>query len=263
MVLSDFVRSTLQIPLRERLMFAVDVPSMDEAKAIVTELGDGVVFYKLGLEIFMSGQYYELLSWMRDRGKKIFADLKFFDIPQTVGSAVRQLRGRGASLVTVHAGNDAILDAAVGAAADESSASSLGILAVTILTSFSQADVDAMGISMTVSNVVLSRAKRAQERGCAGVVASGHETARLRRECGSDLIIVNPGIRPADPATLRTAGASGGKDDQKRTVDVETAFRSGADYIVVGRPIRTAPDKRAAAEAIQETIARVFCDTGS
>ena len=236
--------SSVKIPPRERLMFAVDVPTIDEAKAIVTELGDSVVFYKLGLEIFMSGRYDELLDWMRAHGKKIFADLKFFDIPQTVASAVRQLRGRGATFVTVHAGNDAILQAAV-EAADGQPGEPLGILAVTILTSFSQADVAAMGIAGDVSSVVASRAKRAMACGCAGVIASGHETARLRAECGPEFFIVNPGIRPA---TSRPS------DDQRRTVDVETAFRSGADYIVVGRPIKSAPDRRAAAEAIQATI---------
>jgi orotidine-5'-phosphate decarboxylase len=240
--------STLPVSPRERLMFAMDVPSIDEAKAIATELGDSVVFYKLGLEIFMSGGYFELLSWMRDRGKRIFADLKFYDVPQTVGSAVKQLRGRGASFVTVHGGNDAILEAAVSAAADASSPESLRILAVTVLTSFSQQDVEAMGIHANVSDVVLDRATRAKQIGCGGVIASGHEVSRLRRECG-DLILVIPGIRPAVDRP---------DDDQKRTVDVETAFRSGADYIVVGRPIKGALDRRAAAESIQETIARVF-----
>jgi orotidine-5'-phosphate decarboxylase len=231
-------------------MFAVDVPSIDEAKKIVVELGDSVVFYKLGLEIFMSGRYYELLEWLKDRGKKVFADLKFYDVPQTVGSAVKQLRGRGASFVTVHSGNDAILEAAVAAATDgQPSPEPLRVLAVTVLTSFSQQDVEAMGISQNVSDVVLSRAKRAQQLGCGGVIASGHEVGRLRGECG-DLILVIPGIRPADPA--RPA------DDQKRTVDVETAFTTGADYIVVGRPIKNAHDRRAAAEAIQTSIAGVF-----
>jgi len=230
-------------------MFAVDVPSVDEAKRIVIELGDSVVFYKLGLEIFMSGRYYELLEWLRDRGKKVFADLKFYDVPQTVGSAVKQLRGRGASFVTIHSGNDAILEAAVAAAApQETDTAPLRILAVTVLTSFSQQDVEAMGIAQNVSDVVLARARRAQQLGCGGVIASGHEVSRLRTECG-DLILVIPGIRPA---TNRPA------DDQKRTVDVETAFTNGADYIVVGRPIKSAPDRRAAAEAIQTTIAGVF-----
>ena len=236
-------------------MFAVDVPSVDEAKQIIVDLGDSVVFYKLGLEIFMSGRYYELLDWLRDRGKKVFADLKFYDVPQTVGSAVKQLRGRGASFVTVHGGNDAILDAAVAAATDtggqgsrEDSDGPLRILAVTVLTSFSQQDVEAMGIRQSLSDVVLARAKRAQQLGCGGVIASGHEVSFLRSQCG-DLILVIPGIRPA---------TNGPADDQKRTVDVETAFTSGADYIVVGRPIKNAPDRRAAAEAIQTTIAGVF-----
>jgi len=238
-------------------MFAVDVPSIDEAKKIVVELGDSVVFYKLGLEIFMSGRYFELLEWLRDRSKKVFADLKFYDVPQTVGSAIKQLRGRGASFVTVHSGNDAILEAAVAGAREASGpggggarrdADPLRVLAVTVLTSFSQQDVEAMGITGRVSDVVLARAKRAQQLGCGGVIASGHEVSRLRGECG-DLILVIPGIRPA----VDRPG-----DDQKRTVDVETAFTSGADYIVVGRPIKSAPDRRAAAEAIQSTIAGVF-----
>jgi orotidine-5'-phosphate decarboxylase len=251
------VLSRLNIPPRERLMFAVDVPSVDEAKRIVIELGDSVVFYKLGLEIFMSGRYYELLDWLRDRGKKVFADLKFYDVPQTVGSAVKQLRGRGASFVTVHSGNDAILEAAV-AAAQEASTEPLRILAVTVLTSFSQQDVEAMGIRQNVSDVVLTRAKRAQQLGCGGVIASGHEVGRLRNECG-DLVLVIPGIRPAlDRPTDRGEGPPGARDDQKRIVDVETAFTNGADYIVVGRPIKGAPDRRAAAEAIQTTIAGVF-----
>ncbi len=230
-------------------MFAVDVPSIDEAKRIVTELGDSVAFYKLGLEIFMSGGYYELVAWLRERGKKIFADLKFYDVPQTVGSAVKQLRGRGASFVTVHSGNDAILEAAVAASAQGESAEPLRVLAVTVLTSFSQRDVEALGIQTNVSDVVLSRAKSAMRIGCSGVIASGLEASRLRQACGDDLIIVVPGIRPI---------ANRVEDDQKRTVDVETAFRNGADYIVVGRPIKSAPDKRAAAESVQETIARVF-----
>ena len=248
-------------------MFAVDVPSIDEAKKIVVELGDSVIFYKLGLEIFMSGRYYDLLDWLRDRGKRVFADLKFYDVPQTVGSAVQQLRGRGASFVTVHSGNDAILEAAVaGAQATDSRGQGpreetedpLRILAVTVLTSFSQQDVEAMGIAQNVSDVVLARAKRAQQLGCGGVIASGHEVSRLRGECG-DLILVIPGIRPAlDRPGDRGEGAPGVKDDQKRTVDVETAFTSGADYIVVGRPIKSAHDRRAAAEAIQTTIAGVF-----
>src|SRR5262245_37455241 len=165
------------IPVRERLIFAVDVPSVDEAKALVTELGDSVVFYKLGLEIFMSGGYFELLEWLRQRGKKVFADLKLFDIPQTVGSAVKQLVGRGASFLTVH-GNDAIMSAAVAArnaGAGASSGETLKILAVTVLTSLDQGDIEALGFQTNVADLVLSRAKRAIEIGCDGVISSGLE----------------------------------------------------------------------------------------
>lgn len=248
--------SSNPIPVRERLIFALDVPSTDGAKKMVAELGESVVFYKLGLEIFMAGGYFELVEWLRARGKKVFVDLKFFDVPQTVGSAVKQLRGRGASFVTVH-GNDAMLAAAVAARGRPEEASgarsageeALRVLAVTVLTSLDQRDMKALGFQTSVPELVLSRASRALDIGCDGVISSGLEARRLREAYGSGLLVVVPGIRPVVNRT---------EDDQKRTVDVEEAFVNGADYIVVGRPIKQAPDKRAAAEAIQTTIARLF-----
>ena len=231
----------------------MDVPSPDEAKRIADELGDSVLFYKLGLELFMSGGCFELLDWLRSKGKKVFVDLKFFDVPQTVMSAVRQLRGRGASFVTVH-GNDDILAAAVlgrGApgAGSVGPAEHLGILAVTVLTSLDQHDIEALGFQTSVSDLVLSRARRALEIGCDGVISSGLEVKRLRQEHREGFLIVVPGIRPV---------VNRAEDDQKRTVDVEDAFLDGADYIVVGRPIKSAPDRRQAAEAIQARIGRLF-----
>jgi orotidine-5'-phosphate decarboxylase len=242
------------IPSRERLIFALDVPTGQEARDLVNELGDSVLFYKLGLEIFMGGQYFELLDWLRGQGKKVFVDLKFFDVPQTVASAVKQLRGRGASFITVH-GNDGILAAAVEARGREEpadalpSAERLRVLAVTVLTSLDQGDIEALGFQTNIPDLVLSRAKRALQIGCDGVISSGLEAKRLREEHGTGLVIVVPGIRPV---------VNRAEDDQKRTVDVEQAFLNGADYIVVGRPIKNAPDKRQAAEAIQGTIARIF-----
>ena len=233
--------STNPIPVRERL----DVASVDEAKALVTDLEDSVVFYKVGLELFMTGGYFELVEWLQERGKKVFVDLKLFDVPQTVGSAVRQLRGRGASFVTVH-GNDDILAAAVEARGSTNDGPR--VLAVTVLTSLDQHDIEALGFQTNVSDLVLSRAKRAMEIGCDGVISSGLEARRLREERRTGFLIVVPGIRPV----VNRA------DDQKRTVDVEQAFRNGADHIVVGRPIKNAANKREAAEAIQATIARVF-----
>jgi orotidine-5'-phosphate decarboxylase len=246
--------STKKIPPRERLIFALDLPSVDDARRLVEELGDSVLFYKLGLEIFMAGGYFELIDWLRERGKKVFVDLKFFDVPQTVASAVRQLRGHGVSFATVH-GNDQILAAAVKArdgdgSATEASRDPLKILAVTVLTSLDRHDIEALGFQTDVAALVLSRAQRAMQIGCDGVISSGLEAKRLRQERGPGFLIVVPGIRPVDNVL----------DDQKRTVDVEEAFLNGADYIVVGRPIKQAADRRGAAEAIQRTIARIFGD---
>jgi orotidine-5'-phosphate decarboxylase len=247
------ILSDKTIPARERLIFAVDVPSVDEAQRLVEELGDSVLFYKLGLEIFMAGGYFELIEWLRAKGKKIFVDLKFFDVPQTVGSAVRQLGGRGVSFATVH-GNDQILAAAVKARDDANRSNSgergaLKILAVTVLTSLDRHDIEALGFQTDVATLVLSRAQRAMQIGCDGVISSGLEAKRLREERGPGFLIVVPGIRPVDNTVV---------DDQKRTVDVEEAFQNGADYIVVGRPIKQARDRREAAEGIQRSIARVF-----
>jgi orotidine-5'-phosphate decarboxylase len=230
----------------ERLIFALDMPSPEAARQLVETLGDAVRFYKIGLELFVAGGYFELIEWLRARDKKVFVDLKFFDVPETVRSAVRQLAPYHATFATVH-GNDAILRAAVEAARD--TGTDLGILAVTVLTSLDQADLDDLGFACDPRTLVLSRARRALAIGCRGVISSGLEAAALRESLGDQLLVVTPGIRPVLNRPV---------DDQKRTMDVEDAFLSGADYIVVGRPIRQAPDPRAAAAAIQDRIARLF-----
>jgi orotidine-5'-phosphate decarboxylase len=208
----------------------------------VERLGDSVRFYKVGLELFMAGGVFEFIDWLAKRGNKVFADLKFFDIPETVSAAVRGLRNRGVTFATVH-GNQAMLEAAGAAKGD------VKILAVTVLTSLDQGDLDDLGFRCDIERLVLSRARRALEAGCDGVISSGMEAPALKRELGDRVLVVIPGIRPV----RNRLG-----DDQKRTVDVAQAFANGADYIVVGRPIRHAPDPRAAAEAIQATIAGVF-----
>jgi len=243
---SSSLLSTKPIPPAERLIFALDVPNPVTARELVATLGDAVCFYKIGLELFMAGGYFELIEWLRARGKKVFVDLKFFDVPETVRSAVRQLQPYGATFTTVH-GNDAILRAAVAAA--QETGGDLGILAVTALTSLDQADLTDLGFACDPKTLVLSRARRALEIGCRGVISSGLEAADLRESLGEKLLIITPGIRPV---LNRPA------DDQKRTLDVEDAFLNGADYIVVGRPIRQAADPRIAAAAIQERIARLF-----
>jgi orotidine-5'-phosphate decarboxylase len=230
------------IPARERLIFAMDVPDAGAARRFAETLGDSVSFYKIGLEVFMSGGGFELLDWLVGRGKRVFVDLKFFDVPATVASAVRNLRNRGVTFTTVH-GNQAIMEAAVAAAGD------VGVLAVTVLTSLDRGDLDDLGFRCDVEALVLSRARRALAAGCAGVVSSGLEAKLLRAGVDDRLIIVTPGIRPVENRPA---------DDQKRVVDVGEAFSNGADYIVVGRPIRDAADPLAAAESIQATIAAQF-----
>lgn len=236
--MSESYLSKKPIPDHERLIFALDVPEADRARALVSELGDSVSFYKIGLELNMTGHYFELLDWLLELDKKVFVDLKFLDIPATVARAVKRLDTRGATFATVHA-VAAVLEAATAAAANT------GILAVTVLTSLGATDLD----KQDVSNLVLSRARDAAATGCTGVVCSGLEAPLLRQQLGSNLTIVAPGIRP------QTYTRS---DDQKRTVDVPTAFANGVDYIVVGRPIRDADDPAAAAEQVQKQIADTF-----
>lgn len=228
---------------RDRLIFALDVPDCDSARQLAEALDDSVTFYKIGLELMMSGGYFELMDWLLARDKKVFADLKFFDIPATVGSAVRALKDRGASFVTVH-GNQSIMEAAA-----ENKGEHLKVLAVTVLTSLDRGDLDDLGFDCDIEALVLSRARRALEAGCDGVISSGLEAPKLRESIDERLLVITPGIRPV---SNRPDG------DQKRVVSVEQAFRNGADHIVVGRPIRDAADPRAAALDIQQAIAGVF-----
>lgn len=233
---------TNAVPARDRLIVALDVPTAAEARALVERLGNSVRFYKIGLELFTSGGYFELLEWLVARGNKVFADLKLYDIPETVRRATANLRASGAAFLTVH-GHRSIMQAAAGEKGD------MKILAVTVLTSFDASDLAEMGATGDVASLVLSRARHAAEAGCDGVIASGLEAPKIKAELGARLLVVTPGIRPAENRP---------RDDQKRTVDVAQAFANGADYIVVGRPVRDAPDPRAAAESIQATIASLF-----
>jgi orotidine-5'-phosphate decarboxylase len=233
---------TKQIANQDRLIFALDVADTDTARELVTTLGDSVSFYKIGLELCMSGGYFELLDWLVARDKKVFVDLKFFDVPATVAAAVRSLRNRGVTYATIH-GNQSIMEAAGEAKGD------VKILSVTALTSLDRGDLDDLGFQCDVRELVLSRARRSLEAGCDGVIASGLEVEALRSAVDDKLLVITPGIRPVENRP---------EDDQKRVVTVEEAFRKGADHIVVGRPIRNADDPRAAAAAIQQTIAGVF-----
>lgn len=230
------------IPVRERLIMALDVPSLEEARALVEELGDSVLFYKVGMELFMCGDYFGFIEWLKQQGKKVFVDLKFFDIPETVGRAIYALSDKGVDLATIH-GNDAIMRAAA------AKKGNLKVLAVTALTSLDRGDLDDLGFECDVQALVLSRAKRALDIGCDGVVSSGLEAPLLRQELDHKLLVVTPGIRPVENKE---------SEDQKRVVNVERAFQNGADYIVVGRPIRDAEDRKAMAEKIQAQILAQF-----
>lgn len=234
--------SPASVSARDRLIFALDVPDCTEAIAWMDRLGDSVSFYKIGLELLSGGDYFKVLDELAKRGKKIFADLKFHDVPATVTGAVRGLAQWPVTFATIHCDSRAMLEAAAAAKGP------LQLLAVTVLTSNDADDLAALGVAGAPADVVIRRAQLAQAAGIDGVVCSGADLPRLRDALGRDLLTVCPGIRPAGPSG----------DDQKRTVDVPTAFAQGADFIVVGRPIRHAPDPRAAADDIVRQITQAL-----
>ncbi len=229
---------------KDRLVFALDVPDIISAKKLVTILDNSVNFYKIGLELLMSGEYFNLLNWLIANDKKVFVDLKLFDVPETVARTVARLSDYGASFATVH-GNQKIMESAA------KNKGALKILAVTALTSLDDGDLLDLGFKCNTKDLVISRAKRAFEAGCDGVVSSGLEVPFLRKYIDNKLIVLTPGIRPIKNDNI---------DDQKRIVDVATAFKNGSDYIVVGRPIKNADNPYQAAISIQKTIAEIFAN---
>lgn len=232
------------IPLNERIIVALDVDTPEEARAIVRRCEGHTCYFKIGLQLFV-GSWFEMVDWLVDRGNKVMLDLKFFDIPETVKKAVGQVRERGVSLTTIH-GNDAIVRAAVEAKQE----SDIKLLAITVLTSFGEEDMRAMGMTQSVADLVLFRARRALELGCDGVVSSGLEAEKLRKDLGEKLLIVTPGIRPG-------ANVQDGSDDQKRIVTAGIAIRNGASHVVVGRPITRSDDPVGVIMKMQEEIAAI------
>ncbi|MGW8287879.1 MAG: orotidine-5'-phosphate decarboxylase [Desulfobulbales bacterium] len=227
------------IPFDERIILALDVERPEQAKELVKKTESHLNFYKVGLQLFMAG-WFDIVDWISSRGHKVMLDLKFFDIPETVKLAVAQLNNRGVTFATIH-GNDPIIRAAVEAKGD------VTLLAVTVLTSFGLEDLQAMGMTQSVEDLVYFRARRALELGCDGVVSSGLEAKRLRDKLGTKLLIVTPGIRPGLNLCDR-------QDDQQRIVTAGQAIADGADYLVVGRPITKAPDPIAVINMLQEEI---------
>ena len=224
---------------RQRLIVALDVPSVEAAKAMVTRLGDAVVFYKIGYQLAFAGglAYAPVLA---NAGKQVFLDLKLHDIGNTVAEGVNSVARLGASFLTVHAYPQTMR------AAVEARHGDLRILAVTVLTSYDDADLAEAGYRAPVTALVAARAAQARDIGVDGLVCSAAEAAKVRSIVGSKLALVTPGIRPA--------GADAG--DQKRIMTPSRAIAAGADYLVVGRPIIAAADPKAAAEAIVEEISQ-------
>jgi orotidine-5'-phosphate decarboxylase len=228
------------IPLNERIIFALDVSSADEARKWVEKLDGQIKFFKVGLQLFMAG-WWPVVDHIVNRGNKVMVDLKFFDIPETVHLAMQQLKDRGVTFATIH-GNDPIIRAAVKEKDD------LKVLAVTVLTSFDESDMKEMGFTGSVGDLVLLRSRKALKLGCDGVVSSALEVQPLRDELGKNFLIVTPGIRPGLNIDIE-------KDDQKRIATARQAIINGADHVVIGRPISTSPDPLYTIKTIQEEIA--------
>ena len=227
-----------EIAPKDRLIVALDLPSVDAAEAMIARLGDSVTFYKIGYRLAYAGGL-PLVARLADKGKKVFLDLKLHDIGNTVARGVESVAKLGATFLTVHAYPQTMKAAVEGRAG-----SSLKILAVTVLTSYDDGDLHAAGYRLNVSDMVEARAQQAQVLGVDGLVSSPQEAAALRKIVGHQMNLVTPGIRPAGAAT----------GDQKRIMTPARAIAAGADYLVVGRPITEAADPKAAADAIQVEI---------
>ena len=227
---------------RDRLIVALDLPSVAKAEAMIARLGDSVTFYKIGYQLAFAGGL-PLVRQLAGAGKKVFVDLKLHDIGNTVARGVESVAALGATFLTVHA-----YPQTMKAAVEARAGSELRILAVTVLTSYDDGDLHAAGYRLGVSDLVEARAQQAQVLGVDGLVCSPEEAAALHKVVGHQMTLVTPGIRPS--------GSSAG--DQKRSMTPSRAISAGADYLVVGRPVMEAADPKAAAEAIQAEIVQAL-----
>jgi orotidine-5'-phosphate decarboxylase len=227
---------------RDRLIVALDVPAVQPAEAMIARLGDSVTFYKIGYQLAYAGGL-SLVRKLAERGKKIFLDLKLHDIGNTVARGVESVTALGATFLTVHA-----YPQTMKAAVEARAGSDLKILAVTVLTSYDDADLHSAGYRLGVADLVEARARQAQVLGVDGLVSSPEEAAVLRKIVGNQMRLITPGIRPAGTAT----------GDQKRIMTPGRAIAAGADYLVVGRPVIEAADPKEAADGIQAEIARAL-----
>lgn len=225
---------------KEKLIIALDFPDLVLAKKMVDDLGDEIIFYKIGLEMMASGDYFKMIEYLKNKNKKVFADLKLYDIPATVGRAVKNLAQYEIDLLTIHAANSDIMREAA------QNKGKMNILAVTVLTCFEKSDLEEMGFSREISlaDLVLKKAELALNCGVDGVVASVLETELLRKKLGDNFLIATPGIR-IDKSL---------HGDQKRVADVDTALKMGANFLVVGRPITQSQDPHATAKVFNQMI---------
>ncbi|MCI4679923.1 orotidine-5'-phosphate decarboxylase [Rhodoblastus acidophilus] len=226
---------------RDKLIVALDLPDATKARAMIERLGDAVTFYKIGMELAYGGGF-ALVDELARAGKHIFLDLKLHDIGHTVEKATAQIARLGVRFVTVHAFPQTLAAAARGARG-----SALQVLGVTVMTSYDDSDLVTAGYRLNVRELVALRARQAKEAGIAGLILSPEELKATRALVGADLLLVTPGVRPAGAAL----------DDQKRVATPSDALKRGANHLVVGRPIISAPDPHAAALAIQKEIAEV------
>jgi len=229
----------MTISAKDKLILALDTPDFTSAKKIVEDLGDEVGFYKIGLEMMMSGSYFAMIEFLKSKNKKIFADLKLYDIPETVAKAVRNLAQYEIDILTIHAANYEMMARAA------ENKDRTRIIAVTVLTSLEQNDLNEMGFDTQISieELVLKKAALALKSGLDGVVASALETKKLREKLGDNFLIVTPGIR-----------LEAGNDDQKRTAGVVEALSYGASHLVVGRPITQSKNPKETARKINDLI---------
>ncbi len=223
------------------LIIALDVPDFSSAKKLVDEIGDEGNFYKIGLELMMGGSYFKLISWLKNKNKKVFADLKLYDISETVGRAVANLAQYEIDLLTIHTASNSIMSQAA------LNKGKMQVIGVTVLTNLDQKDLGEMGFDPQISLEDLVEKKTALALNCGldGIVASALEAKNLRRKFGTNFLIVTPGIRLEAIAN----------DDQKRVADVKTALTNGASHLVVGRPITRDANPKIAAKKFNEALA--------
>lgn len=224
----------------DRLIVALDVPDVEAAQKLVNEIGGAVNFYKIGLELMMSGEYFTLVKWLKNQGKKVFADLKLYDISETVGRSVKNLAQYEIDLLTIHTASRDIMARAA------ENKGKMQVIGVTVLTNLDQKDLSEMGFDPQISleNLVNKKAAMALDSGLDGIVASALEAPNLRESFGKDFLIVSPGIRMQAVAS----------DDQKRVADVKTALSAGSSHLVVGRPITREANPRDAAQQFQKLM---------